>query len=388
VVAALAIAAALVVGAEPRAQERGPTAVSASDINAAIGKLGDLDYATRMTAARTIRRATPSTAVPALLMAAREHADGYIRFKALVVLTGFNDPRTADVMHEALDSPNDRLREVAYGYFEHNPDPALAPRLLVALEKESGEFVRPSLVRALAPLASDARVRDALVRDANRGVDYFRSTVIEALGDYRISAAVPRLVEIVKLEGPLRDDAAIALGKIGDKNALGTLAELQRTAARAEQPTIAAAICLMGQNCSSHLGFLEKTLGFAEDFPGYQDLVRSAASGLGALGSQGNADAVTLLFDIGIPSQDPLRAPLALALGMVALRNPDTLLAVLQARKDVPGGILLVAEGFDMLEEDLEEERFFAKVRRAYWAAPDRSPTRQLCEQLITKLDF
>jgi hypothetical protein len=41
-----------------------------------------------------------------------------------------------------------------------------------------------------------------------------------------------------------------------------------------------------------------------------------------------------------------------------------------------------------MLEEDLEEERFFMAVRRAYWAAADGSPTRKLCELLINKLDF
>jgi hypothetical protein len=41
-----------------------------------------------------------------------------------------------------------------------------------------------------------------------------------------------------------------------------------------------------------------------------------------------------------------------------------------------------------MLEEDLEEERFFVAVRRAYWSAPDGSATRKLCELLITKLDF
>jgi hypothetical protein len=41
-----------------------------------------------------------------------------------------------------------------------------------------------------------------------------------------------------------------------------------------------------------------------------------------------------------------------------------------------------------MLEEDLEEERFFVAVRKAYWAAPDGSPARKLCEQVITKLEF
>lgn len=372
-----------------RAQERGPTPVSAADLQAAISKLGDLDYPTRMKAGRAIRRAPGATAVPLLLQAAREHEDGYIRFKALVLLIGFADPRTGDVMEEALDSPNDRLREVAYGYFEHEPAPRLTPRLLAGLDKETGEFVRPSLVRALAALApANPQVRDVLIRDAMRGQDYFRSSVIEALGDYKVAAALPRLVDIAKLEGPLQDDAVLALGKLGDRSAIAPLAELQRTSPQVLQPAVAAAICLLGQNCSSHLGFIQKTLGFAEDFPGYQDLIRSSASGLGAIGAGGNPDAVTLLLDVGIPSEDPLRAPVALALGQVALRNTPVLLQVLQARKDRDQAVSLLAEGFDMLEEDLEEERFFATVRRTYWAAPDKSGTRALCEYLITKLDF
>jgi HEAT repeat protein len=385
---AVLLCAGLAAGAT-RAQERGPTPLSAADLQAAIGKLGDLDYPTRMKAGRAIRRAPEAVAVPALLDAAREHADGYIRFKALILLTGFGDPRTVDAMEEALSPPNDRLREVAYGYFEHQPATRLTPRLLTALDKETGEFVRPSLVRALAALASnDPQVRDVLIRDAMRGQDYFRGSVIEALGDYGIAAAMPRLLEIAKIEGPLQDDAVLALGKLGDKAALGPLAELQRSGSQALQPSVAAGICLLGQNCSSHMGFLQKTLGFAEDFPGYQDLIRSSAAGLGAIGAHGNSDAVTMLLDIGVPSEDPLRAPVALALGLVALRNPPVLLKVLESRKDRDQTVPLIAEGFDMLEEDLEEERFFALVRRSYWAAADRSPTRALCEYLITKLDF
>ena len=278
---------------------------------------------------------------------------------------------------------------MAYGYFEHQPDPRLAPRLLAALDKETGEFVRPSLVRALAALApANPQVRDVLLRDAMRGQDYFRGSVIEALGDYKVGSALPRLIEIARIEGPLQDDAVLSIGKLGDKTALGPLAELQRTGSQALQPSVAAAICLLGQNCSSHLGFLQKTLGFAEDFPGYQELIRSSAAGLGAIGANGNPDAVTILLDIGVPSEDPLRAPVALALGQVALRNTPVLLKALETRKDRDQAVSLIAEGFDMLEEDLEEEQFFAAVRRTFWAAPDKSPTRGLCEYLITKLDF
>ena len=56
-------------------------------------------------------------------------------------------------MREALGRPNDRLRTVAYSFFEHNPDPTMMPTLLAALDKEQAEFVRPALVRALAALA-------------------------------------------------------------------------------------------------------------------------------------------------------------------------------------------------------------------------------------------
>jgi HEAT repeat protein len=369
-------------------EERGPTPVSPEQIQQAIGKLGDLDYRTRMMAGRTIRRAPAVQSVPALMQAVNEHADGYIRFRALVILTGFKDPRMPDMMEELMASPNDRLREVAYAYFEQHPEPPLAAKMLAALDREQGEFVRPALVRALAAVASAPGVTAALVRDTTRGVDFFRSTVIEAVGDYKIAAAVPKLMEIAKIDGPLQDDAATALGKIGDKAALGTLAELQRTASKEMQPGIAAAICLMGSNCSVHISYLEQALGFAETYPGYQELLRGAAAGLGAIARKGNAGVLDTLLSVGIPSQDPVRAPVTLALGLVALRNTPLMLKTLEARPDRDAALGILAEAFDMLEEDLEEERFFVEVRRAYWAAADGSPARKLCEQLITRLDF
>ena len=370
------------------AQERGPTAVTPVELRQAIDHLADLDYDARTKAGRTVRRAPATQAVPALIQAVHEHVDGYIRFRALVLLTGFNDPRTPDTMDEALSSPNDRLREVAYGYFERHPEAGLVPRLLTALDKETGDFVRPALVRALAALAKDPRATAALIRDAGRGLDYFRSTVIEALGDYRVVAAVPTLTGIARIDGPLQDDAVTALGKMAGTGALTTLAELQQKAPKDVQPAIAAAICLTGSNCSSHIGYLDKMLTFAEDFPGYQDLLRGAANGLGVIATRGNADVLNRLFDVGIPSQDPVRAPVTLAIGLVALRNTPLMLKALEARADQAEAIGLLAESFDMLEEDLEEEAFFVAVRRAYWAAADGSPTRTLCEQLITKLDF
>jgi HEAT repeat protein len=370
------------------AQERGPATTSPQELRAAIDHLGDIDYAARSKAARVVRRAPGPQAVPALLQAVQKHADGYVRYKSLVLLTGFNDPRAAGQMIELLSAPNDRLREVAYGFFERFPDRSLTPRLLAAVDKEMGEFVRPALVRALAAVGDDPKVREALLRDVTRGADHFRSTVIEALGDYRHVYAVPPLIDVAKLEGPLQDDAVLALGKIGDKRALEVLAALQRSGSRTLQPSLAAAICLLGVNCASHLGYLQKVLTFAEDNIGYQDLVRAAAIGLDAVATKGNAEALEMLFTAGIPSDDPLRAPLALSVATVALRNPPVLLQVLQKQPDQRKALELLAEGFDMLQEDFEEEQFFVAVRREYWSAPDASPIRRLAEQLIGKLDF
>ena len=370
-------------GQEPSA----PQAISQAQLQAAIDKLGDLDYATRTAASRTVRRTAGSQAVTALLRAVAEHADGYVRYRALVLLIGFNDPRTIEAMRESLASPNDRLRTVAYRFFEHNPDSRMVPELLAAIDKEQAEFVRPALVRALAALGSDARVQPVLAREAGRGEDFFRSAVIEALGDYKAQYAFDALTAIAKLDGPLQDDAAIALGKIGDKRAVETLAALQRSAPQARQPSVAAGICLLDVNCASHEPYLVETLRFGDRNPGFQDLLRGAAAGLGALGLWGRTTAVDALFEIGIPARDPARSPIALALATIAMRNTGLMVPLLEKHPARDEAITLLAEGFEMLEEDFEKERFFAFARRTYWAAP-AAPTRDLMQTLIGRLDF
>src|SRR5881394_2964311 len=173
--AILCVLGVLMFAADGRAQEpSAPQSVSPAQLQAAIAKLGDLNYDTRTSASRTVRRTASAQAVPALLQAVSEQADGYVRYRALVLLTGFNDPRTKDTMRESLASPNDRLRTVAYSFFEHNPDRAMLAPFIAALEKEQAEFVRPALVRALASVLSAAqgddvtRARQALVREVSR----------------------------------------------------------------------------------------------------------------------------------------------------------------------------------------------------------------------------
>src|SRR3954452_5584089 len=374
--------------AAPRAETTRETPLSPEQLKAAIDRLGTVDYAARTSAARALRRAPIATVAPALVEAVSHHADGYVRFRALVLLSGMNEPRTHDVMVQALSSPNDRLRAAAYAYFEHTPDPQLVPRMLDALATEASETVRPALTGTLAAYAADPRVREALTGLVLKGQDFFRSAVIEAIGDYKGAYALPSLIQVAKLDGPLQNDAVLAIGKIGDKKSVETLAALQRTAPRGVQPTIATAICLLGINCSSHQSYLEKSLKFSIETDGYQDLLHGSTRGLAALAIAGNAEALSLLIGYGGPSRDPGRAAIALALGAVALRNTPLFLKVLQAQADPKPGIALLGESFDMLEEDLEEERFYVAVRRGYWAAAENAPARKIAETLIQTLDF
>jgi len=362
--------------------------VSPAQLAAAIDKLGTVDYDVRTTASRTVRRAEPAQAVPALLKAVEGHPDGYVRYRALVLLSGFNDPRTRDVMRTSLTEKNDRLRAVAYSYFEHNLDTTILPRLLEAVPGESSEFVRPELTRALAAYGADPSARQAMTALVMQGQAFFRSVVIEALGDYHAAYAIAPLTDVAKIDGPLQDDAALALGKIGDKASLPVLAGLQRTAPRESQPAIAAAICLLGVNCESHERYLSESLKFSIATIGYQELLRASAAALGAVAASGReADAVELIQQ-GAPARDPARAAIALAVGTVALRNTPLMLKVLERAELTQPGVELLRDAFDMLEEDYEEERFFATVRRAYWQAAAGSPSKRVCETLIRTLEF
>jgi HEAT repeat protein len=390
---ALTLAIAFAIAPVPFARAQAPAQASDSSVTlpqvkAAIDKLGDLDFPTRTTAGRTVRRAPANIAVPALLEAVSGHKDGYVRFRALVLLSGFNDPRTREVMLSSIADPNDRLRTVAYAFFEHNPDPAVLPRLLAAADKEDSEFVRPALMRALAAHGSDVRVRETMTALVIKGQDFFRSAVIEALGDHKGAYAGARIADVAKLDGPLQDDAVVALGKIGDKASLAVFATLQRSAPRNNQPAIAGAICMLGVNCKTHVDYLIDTVKFAIVNQGFQDLMRAAAGALAALAIKGEEQAAEILIEHGAGARDPARAALALALGKVALRNTPLLLKVLERRTDSAAAVELLRDAFDMLEEDFEEERFFVTVRRTYWQAAAASPTRKVADALIQKLEF
>jgi HEAT repeat protein len=361
--------------------------VSRADLDAAINQLGSLDYPVRSQASRTVRRAPAAEAVPALIEAAAGHKDGYTRFRALVLLTGFNDPRAESLMLQLLTDANDRVRAVAYGWFETSRNPAAAAVMLKALDDEASEFVRPSLTRSLAAYDT-AEVKSAMTALVGKGQDFFRSVVIEALGEHGATYALGPITEVAKLDGPLQDDAVMAIGRLGDKSQLALLAELQRSAPRENQPAIAAAICLLGVNCEAHERYLADMLRFATENPDYQPMLRGAANGLAALAVSGRQSALDTLVAVGLPSGDPARAAIALALGTVSMRNPSLLVDWLAERTDKDAVADLLRESFDMLEEDLAEERFYVTVRRRYWQAADGSSAKAAAETLIRVLEF
>ena len=372
----------------PAAAPAPSTAPAPKTLAAAIDDLGKLDYGVRTAASAAVRRAPAEQAVPALMNAVTSHADGYVRFRALVLLAGIGDPRTRDVMIPAIDDVNDRLREVAYAWLETNPEPSLAPKLIAKLETEVSEFVRPTLVRALAALGSDAAVRAALLKDVTRGEDVFRSAVIEALGMHQAVYAVPAISAVAALDGPLQDDAVVALARIGDPKGLEVVIAQQGKAPRPRQPALAAAICLLGRNCDSHERFLAETLTFTTKNMGHQELARSAAEALGVLARAGRASAWDTLMTIGDPSVDPVRSPIALAIAAAAVGDPPGVLGALERASDPKAALLLVRDGFDMLSEDLAEERFYARLRALYWQAAAGSPARARIQRVMTALDF
>ncbi len=389
---ALALAIGVAAAAPPAAVAQDtskPTApvTDRAALQAAIDKLGKLDYRTRLDASATVRRAPADAVVPLLVEAARKHPAGYVRFRARVLVSGVNDPKTRPVFLDALSDENDRLREVAYAYVEHHPQPTLVPRLLAALETEQAEFVRPALIRALAAHGANAKVQAVLKREVMRGVDFFRSAVIEALGAHKATYALNELIAIAKQDGPLQDDAVRAIGLVGDSRALPTLAAVQRDAARELQPTVAAAVCGLGSNCDGHMRFVRESLVFATRNIGYQELARASATALADLSAIGRKDALPALFELGMPANDPVRAPIALAVGRAVINAPA------QALQVVPGlprqeATLLLRDAFDMLEEDYAEERFFAAIRRGYWEAAPDAATRAAAQVLITALEF
>ena len=139
-----------------------------------------------------------------------------------------------------------------------------------------------------------------------QGQAFFRSVVIEALGDHRAAYALKPITEVAKIDGPLQDDAVLALGKIGDKSSLPVARRPAADRAARIQPGIAAAICLLGVNCASHQPYIVDSLRFAIANLGFQELLRSSASALCGACRRRTRGRRGELVEQGAPTRDPL----------------------------------------------------------------------------------
>jgi HEAT repeat protein len=356
---------------------------------ATLTQLGSLDFKTRTVAAQTVRRAPAATVIPMLVSAATSNPDGYVRYQALVLLSGFGPEAAGPTMRSLMADKNDRLRAVAYGWFEHHPDPAVTPSLAAAMGTEQSEFVRPALTRALAASRDEARVTAVLVPLVRRGVNYFRSGVMEALGDYPSKAAVPALLEAAQQDGPLRENAIEALGKIGDRSVAASLAGMEASVPPEVQPAVAAALCNLGLDCANQTRFVIDMLRAASADDTHAVVTEAAAHALALLAVAGKADALTALLDAGEAAKEPARSPIALAVGYVALRQPPLIVKAVQARENRATVLAILRDAFDSLsDEDFERECFHADVRRIYWEAPEGSADRQTAQAIIAALEF
>jgi hypothetical protein len=353
-------------------------------IDALIDHLGVFAREQRMKAARELRRAPGTIVLPALIDAASGHADGYVRYRALVLLTGYDDPRVPDQMELAMADVNDRLRVVGYAYFERHPERRLLPVLLKAFDEERSELARRALARTLAAQGADAKVQAALIKDVSAGEDLLRDQVIDAIGDYKGTYAFAAISDPALLDGPMRETVVVALGKLRHGGAMPALVNLQGSALPEQQPLIAAAICLVYPECTSHRELLTGTLKNDDR----SERLRAAAAGLGAMAESGDVEAARALIEIGVTAGGSARASAAVALAAFAIQQPALALPRLAERQDRAAAVGLLREGIDMLDDDLAAEQFFVEIRKAYFAEPEESPTRSVIQAVINALEF
>jgi hypothetical protein len=332
-------------------------ALSREEVDRLIDRLGSFDVDVRTDAARAIRRAPGTVALPALMDAASGHADGFVRRRALVLVSGYDDPRVPDQMEQAAADSNDALRTIAYRYFERHPELRLVPMLLKALPVETAEFARPALIRALAAHGRDVKVQRALLAELSRGPDGGRCTTLEALGDHKAAYALKAIAPLAKTEGPCQVQASIAL-------------------------------CLLGSGCEAQRTALVEDVSEPSPYAGVETSLGVAVLGLGTLAASGDAEAGRAVIDAAAAA-DRRVSPIALdALARLAVRRPESMVTLLAARDDRSRDIARLRQGFDRLADDFGEEQFFARLRTAYFAESAGSPTRDLIQTLINTLEF
>ena len=157
-------------------------------------------------------------------------------------------------------------------------------------------------------------------------------------------------------------------------------------------PIVSAAACLLDTDYENQIQYVVEALRYGLNADSDDlSLLRSASMAAAAVsmaGRQGSETALRALIDVGVEAADPVRAPIALAVGTVALRTPATMISALANRSDLRSSLLLVRDAFDMLDEDMAEERFYVLMRTNFWDEPENPVTRSVAEAAMEILEF
>ena len=235
---------------------------------------------------------------------------------------GFNEPRTGEAM---LEDAERRERSAARrGVCVVRAQSAIrrcSPRLLAALETEQAEFVRPALTRALAAYGADPKVR-ARMTAWSCAVRTLPERRHRGARMHKATYALQPISEVARLDGPLQDDAVLALGTIGDKRGLdgagGAAAQAPRNLPaddrRGDLPArhqLRVARRAISSRRSSSASPTRLPGTGAQRPPGWR------AGGCGTRTRWRRSSNWRA-------ARDPARAAMALAIGTVALRNPTS----------------------------------------------------------------
>lgn len=106
-----------------------------------------------------------------LLLAAASHKDPNVRIEVIYALTPVADPRTRDVMVQALSDPNRAIRLLGASRLEYNYDKRATEPLLIALRDRDPEIrwsaataLKGAGIRAIEPLMAALKDKDEHVR--------------------------------------------------------------------------------------------------------------------------------------------------------------------------------------------------------------------------------
>ena len=328
-----------------------------------------------MNAARALRRVAPAEVVPALIEATRRHADEFVRYRALIVLTSFNDRSTPELMRTLLQDRNDRVRGCIPVVSNETPSRRSVHRSSRRSTRNNRSSCGPLSIRAVAALPSNDAVRRALVAEIGRGFDFFRSAVIDALGDYRATYAVDAITAVALADGPLQDDAVLALGRIGDRRALVTLSTLTNTSGDVAA-ALQAAQCMLGDTCAPRIEWLTTTARSQTVRPeAWTSGHRITRAMRGRTRPQERR-----CWAWRKTGPNASLSEVALAFSGIALRRPNDVLMWLSTAPEGERSrvIELLRDGFESLEEDFAKEQFFATIRASYWKEAEGSSARTL----------